>query len=118
MQGYLTRCREYNKLFDKEQIETIFSNIEEVFRFQKDFLSELEARVKPDHMTDSLIGEVFVLNVSFLITVLPDPYNICCLLQQHEFKVYSQYCNNHPHAVGEMSYLQENEQYCFFFEVS
>lgn len=43
---------------------------------------------------------------------------IVMCMQQHEFKVYSQYCNNHPHAVNEMSILQENEQYSFFFEVS
>lgn len=38
-------------------------------------------------------------------------------LQQHEFKVYSHYCNNHPHAVSEMNLLNGNEQYTFFFEV-
>ncbi len=65
MQGYLKRCREYNKLFDEEQIEVIFSNINQVYSFQKDFLKELEARVKPGHMAESEIGEVFVLNVSY-----------------------------------------------------
>lgn len=70
MQGYLKRCREYNKLFDEEQIEIIFSNIDQVFNFQKDFLRDLEARVKQDHMAQSEIGEVFVLNVSNFASVM------------------------------------------------
>ena len=40
------------------------------------------------------------------------------LFQKHEFAIYSQYCNNHPHAVNEMNILQQNEQYTLFFEVS
>lgn len=63
-QGYLKRCLEYNTLFDEEQIEVIFSNIDKVYDFQKDFLRELEARIKPGHIAQSEIGEVFVLNVS------------------------------------------------------
>ena len=38
-------------------------------------------------------------------------------LQRHEFAIYSEYCNNHPHTVNEMNTLQQNEQYAFFFEV-
>ena len=38
-------------------------------------------------------------------------------LQRHEFAIYSEYCNNHPHTVNEMNALQQNEQYTFFFEV-
>ena len=63
-QGYLKRCIEYSKLFDTERVETIFSNIEQIYNFQRDFLKELEARVDLDRMEDSQIGEVFVLNVS------------------------------------------------------
>ena len=39
-------------------------------------------------------------------------------LQQSEFSVYSEYCNNHPYAVNEMNELQEDPQYILFFEVS
>lgn len=69
MQGFLKRCREYNKLFDDEQIDLIFSNIEQVYDLQKDVLQELEARIQPDHMDQSEIGEVFVLNVRSIPTV-------------------------------------------------
>lgn len=60
----MKRCLEYNTLFDEERIEVIFSNVDKVYDFQKDFLRELEARVKPGHMAEAEIGEVFVLNVS------------------------------------------------------
>ena len=45
-------------------METIFSNLESLYEFQLDFLHQLEARVSPDHMEDSQIGEVFVMCVS------------------------------------------------------
>lgn len=61
----MKRCRDYGTLFDNDEIDVIFSNIEEVYSFQKDFLKELEARTKPGHLEQSEIGEVFVVNVSF-----------------------------------------------------
>lgn len=60
----MKRCKGYNKLFDDEKCETIFSNVEEIYTFQKDFLRELESSVQHDRMEDSQIGEVFVTNVS------------------------------------------------------
>ena len=66
IKGYLKPCREYSQLFDKEKVEVIFSNVEQIYLFQRDFLRELETRVITDHMADSQIGEVFVLNVSIV----------------------------------------------------
>ena len=62
-QGYVKQCRKYNKLFDEEKVETIFSNVEAIYSFQKDFLRELEASINLDKMEDTQIGEVFVNNV-------------------------------------------------------
>ena len=64
MQGFLKRCREFDKLFDDERIEVIFSNIEEVFKFQRDFYHELQATINMDQKEQSEIGSIFVLNVS------------------------------------------------------
>lgn len=63
----MTRCREYNKLFNEEQIDIIFSNIEQVFKFQRDFLKELESRIKQEHVEQSEIGEVFTNNVGLIM---------------------------------------------------
>jgi hypothetical protein len=123
LQGFLNRCRDYSTLFDSEKVETIFSNVEEIYRFQRDFLRELESKVDRDHMDCSKIGSVFVINVSYIyIYTCMYVHTYCildpCLSQKHEFAIYSQYCNNHPHAVNEMNILQQNEQYTLFFEVS
>lgn len=97
VEGYLQRCKEHSKLFTPEKIELIFGNIETIYKFQKDFLKELETRVNRDKMDESQIGDIFVGNAS-------------------EFTIYSDYCNNHPHAVHEMNSLQSDDQYTFFFE--
>ena len=65
-QGFLKKCRENTKLFDHQKIETVFSNVEQVYAFQRDFLRELESRVDHHRMEESQIGEVFVANVSGL----------------------------------------------------
>lgn len=81
LKGFLKRCRDYGTLFDNEEIDVIFSNIEEVYSFQKDFLKELEARTKPGHLEQSEIGEVFVVNVSFFHWMaVPSQYmKVCCV---------------------------------------
>lgn len=40
------------------------------------------------------------------------------IFQKEEFKMYSQYCNNHPLAVSELQELYCDSQYIHFFEVS
>ena len=64
LQGYLQRCKEHSRLFTSEKIELIFGNIETLYKFQKDFLKELETRVNRDKMEESQIGDIFVANVS------------------------------------------------------
>ena len=66
VQGFLNRCRDYSTLFDDEKVEIIFSNVEEIYRFQRDFLRELESKVDRDQMDCSEIGSVFVINVSYM----------------------------------------------------
>ena len=56
MQGYLVKCRQHTMLF-REDISTIFSNIEEIYRLHVKILSEFEQQ-------RCSIGEVFIKNVS------------------------------------------------------
>ena len=63
VQGYLQRCTEHTRLFNSEKIELIFGNVENIYKFQKDFLKELETKVNRDKMEDSQIGDIFVANV-------------------------------------------------------
>ena len=64
LQGFLRKCQLDSKLFDKEKVETIFSNLESLYLFQVSFLQQLEVRIDPSHMEESQIGDVFVSCVS------------------------------------------------------
>jgi len=38
-------------------------------------------------------------------------------LQEKGFEIYSEYCNNHPHAMAELKTLGDSNKYKQFFEV-
>lgn len=42
---------------------------------------------------------------------------VCYGLQKQGFDIYSEYCNNHPHAMAELKTLCESNKYKQFFEV-
>lgn len=63
LQGYLTKVREDN-LFTNEDADVIFSNIEQLYEFHKEFLQELKHAVNMEAMENSNVGEVFLKNVS------------------------------------------------------
>ena len=50
-------------------METIFSNVEQIYKFQRDFLRELELKVDWNQMDCSEIGGVFVTNVGYKSTL-------------------------------------------------
>ncbi|KAG7487314.1 hypothetical protein MATL_G00021770 [Megalops atlanticus] len=96
-EGYLRQCRKHTGMFTPPQLSTIFSNIEEIYRFQRRFLKELERKYNKEEPHKSEIGS-------------------CFLLQQEEFGVYSEYCNNHPRACSELQRLMKLRRYRHFFE--
>ncbi|XP_046733046.1 uncharacterized protein arhgef4 [Silurus meridionalis] len=96
-EGYIKQCRKRTDMFTEEQLRTIFSNIDELYRFQKKFLKALEKKYNKEQPHLSEIGSCFLEN-------------------QTDFQIYSDYCNNHPNACVQLSKLMKMKKYVFFFE--
>ncbi|XP_029313244.1 LOW QUALITY PROTEIN: uncharacterized protein LOC115025287 [Cottoperca gobio] len=96
-EGYIKQCRKRTDMFTEEQLRTIFGNIEEIYRFQRKFLKDLEKKFNKEQPHLSEIG--------------------CCFLEhQTDFQIYSEYCNNHPNACVQLSKVMKVNKYVFFFE--
>ncbi|XP_032360243.1 uncharacterized protein arhgef4 isoform X3 [Etheostoma spectabile] len=96
-EGYIKQCRKRTDMFTEEQLRTIFGNIEDIYRFQRKFLKDLEKKFNKEQPHLSEIG--------------------CCFLEhQTDFQIYSEYCNNHPNACVQLSKLMKVNKYVFFFE--
>ncbi|XP_059182797.1 spermatogenesis-associated protein 13 [Centropristis striata] len=95
--GYIRQCRKHPDMFTELQLQTIFSNIEDIYRFQRQFLRDLEKKYNKDQPHLSEIGS-------------------CFLLQGEGFSIYSDYCNTHPAACGELQRLMKSGKYKHFFE--
>ncbi|XP_048867224.1 spermatogenesis-associated protein 13 [Brienomyrus brachyistius] len=96
-EGYVRQCRKHAAMFSPQQLVTIFSNIEDIYRFHRKFLKELEKKYNPVQPHLSEIGS-------------------CFLLQGEGFSIYSEYCNNHPRASSELHRLMSLSRYRHFFE--
>uniref|UniRef100_A0AAX7UWM8 Spermatogenesis associated 13 n=1 Tax=Astatotilapia calliptera TaxID=8154 RepID=A0AAX7UWM8_ASTCA len=98
VRGYIRQCRKHPDMFTELQLKTIFSNIEDIYKFQRQFLRELEKKYNKDQPHLSEIGS--------------------CFLQQGEgFSIlYSEYCNTHPAACAELQRLMKLGKYKHFFE--
>nr|XP_037285480.1 mucin-5AC-like [Rhipicephalus microplus] len=97
VQGYLAQVRRRPDMFSEERRATIFGNIEQLYEFQNSFLKHLESSIDWEQPHLSQIGRVF-------------------LEHKQEFKIYSEYCNNHPLAVSELQELYADSKYVHFFE--
>uniref|UniRef100_A0AAY4ANU4 Spermatogenesis associated 13 n=1 Tax=Denticeps clupeoides TaxID=299321 RepID=A0AAY4ANU4_9TELE len=96
-EGYIRQCRKHPNMFTDVQLKIIFSNIEEIYKFQRKFLKDLEKKYNKDNPHLSEIGS--------------------CFLQQGEgFSIYSEYCNTHPAACTELQRLMKLGRYKHFFE--
>ncbi|XP_041440451.1 spermatogenesis-associated protein 13 isoform X4 [Xenopus laevis] len=96
-EGYIKQCRKHTSMFTEGQLNTIFGNIEDIYKFQKKFLKDLEKKHNKDEPHISDIGDCFLNN-------------------QDGFSIYSEYCNNHPSACLELSNLMKQGKYRHFFE--
>eukprot|EP00062_Callorhinchus_milii_P015263 gi/632965319/ref/XP_007898831.1/ PREDICTED: spermatogenesis-associated protein 13 isoform X2 [Callorhinchus milii] len=96
-EGYIRQCRKHTGMFTEAQLNTIFGNIEEIYKFQRKFLKDLEKQFNKDDPHLSEIGS-------------------CFLQHQEGFGIYSEYCNNHPSACVELAKLMKQSKYRHFFE--
>lgn len=96
-EGYIRQCRKHPDMFTEAQLKIIFSNIEDIYKFHRQFLKELEKKYNKDHPHLSDIGS-------------------CFLLQGDGFSIYSEYCNTHPAACAELQRLMKSGRYKHFFE--
>ncbi|XP_066475094.1 spermatogenesis-associated protein 13 isoform X1 [Tiliqua scincoides] len=96
-EGYIRQCRKHTGMFTATQLNTIFGNIEEIYKFQRKFLKDLEKQYNKEEPHLSEIGS-------------------CFLQHQEGFAIYSEYCNNHPGACIELSNLMKQSKYRHFFE--
>lgn len=132
-------------MFSEEQLRAIFGNIEDIYRFQRKFLKDLEKKFNKEQPHLSEIGCCFLEQVRRLIEGLLEdestvfagtsrttanmlnhqPTSILylltlhvldCDMQQTDFQIYSEYCNNHPNACVQLSKLIKVNKYVFFFE--
>uniref|UniRef100_A0A3Q2ECE2 Spermatogenesis associated 13 n=2 Tax=Cyprinodon variegatus TaxID=28743 RepID=A0A3Q2ECE2_CYPVA len=96
-EGYIRQCRKHPDMFTEVQLRTIFSNIEDIYKFQRQFLRELEKKYNKEEPHLSEIGS-------------------CFLMQGEGFSIYSEYCNTHPAACAELQRLMKMGKYKHFFE--
>ncbi|NXU77874.1 SPT13 protein, partial [Oreotrochilus melanogaster] len=96
-EGYIRQCRKHTGMFTTAQLSTIFGNIEDIYKFQRKFLKDLEKQYNKEEPHLSEIGSCFLQHVQ-------------------GFAIYSEYCNNHPSACNELSKLMKQGKYRHFFE--
>nr|XP_054952524.1 spermatogenesis-associated protein 13 isoform X3 [Pan paniscus] len=96
-EGYIRQCRKHTGMFTVAQLATIFGNIEDIYKFQRKFLKDLEKQYNKEEPHLSEIGSCFLQN-------------------QEGFAIYSEYCNNHPGACLELANLMKQGKYRHFFE--
>ncbi|GAB6028228.1 hypothetical protein CHUAL_002416 [Chamberlinius hualienensis] len=96
-EGYLKQVRKRPDMFSEERLSVIFGNIEQLYNFQSQFVSELEQCINWEDPHLSEIGSCFIKH-------------------KDGFEIYSEYCNNHPQAVNELQQLYSIPKYAHFFE--
>lgn len=91
-EGYISECCKREDMFNSEQIEQIFLNLEDILKFQSAFLRDLEACIDWESPYKSCVGA-------------------CFLRHRAGFKMYSDYCNGHPMATASLQELYQYSNY-------
>lgn len=88
-QGYIRQCRKHPDMFTELQLKTIFSNIEDIYKFQRQFLRELEKNYNKEQPHLSDIGSCFRFQVA---SVHRDsqPFHIISLQFSFHFVMHDQ----------------------------
>ncbi|CRK90297.1 CLUMA_CG004007, isoform A, partial [Clunio marinus] len=86
VEGFIKEMKDHPEVFSLESIFLIFSNMEQIYRFQQTFLEALRLAIP-----NGRIAEVF-------------------LEFQSAFMVYSQYCNSYPRALMELENFSGNKE--------
>ncbi|CAK6972835.1 uncharacterized protein LOC128382472 isoform X1 [Scomber scombrus] len=60
-EGYIRQCNKHPDMFNELQLKTIFSNIEDIYKFQRQFLRDLEKKYNKEQPHLSEIGSCFLL---------------------------------------------------------
>ncbi|RXM93023.1 Spermatogenesis-associated protein 13 [Acipenser ruthenus] len=61
--GYIRQCKKHTGMFTEAQLGTIFGNIEEIYKFQRKFLKDLEKQYNKEEAHLSEIGSCFLQHV-------------------------------------------------------
>ncbi|KAG8009454.1 Spermatogenesis-associated protein 13 [Nibea albiflora] len=65
-EGYIRQCRKHPDMFTELQLKTIFSNIEDIYKFQRQFIRDLEKKYNKDQPHLSEIGSCFLMQCRLL----------------------------------------------------
>lgn len=71
LQGYICQCRKHPEMFTELQLKTIFSNIEDIYKFQRQFLKDLGKMYNKEEPHLSEIGAGFLLQVKSTLLIQP-----------------------------------------------
>lgn len=82
-QGYIRQCRKHPDMFTEQQLKIIFSNIGDIYLFQRQFLRDLEKKYNKEQPDLSEIGSCFLLQV---VAPHTDLDKHVLLLQDHIFQ--------------------------------
>eukprot|EP00069_Balaena_mysticetus_P013982 bmy_22186T0 len=71
VRGYIRQCRKHTAMFTVAQLATIFGNIEDIYKFQRKFLKDLEKQYNKEEPHLSEIGSCFLQHIGASVFLVP-----------------------------------------------